>query len=92
MKTWEDYKKAVKAQSVQSKKDMEEIEAQAEIISKLIAQRTALGLSQRDLAALCDMPQSSIARMESCKTTPNLETILKVMKPLGLKLQVTAMV
>ena len=34
------------------------------------------------------MPQSSVARIESLKTTPNLATLIKLMKPLGLELSV----
>lgn len=70
--------------------DMEETEALADIITAVIKQRNALGLSQRELAQMCGMPQSSVARIESFKTTPNVETLLKIMQPLGLKLTVSA--
>ena len=69
---------------------MEEIEALASIVGTMIEQRKALGISQRELASACGMPQSSIARIESFATTPNLETLLKIMKPLGLTLTVSA--
>ena len=68
------------------KADIEEMETIAAIISAVIEQRNALGYSQRQLAEMCNMPQSSIARIESCKTVPNLETLVKMMKPLGLTL------
>lgn len=71
-----------------TQRDMEEIEEQAAIISAVIQQRHALGVSQRELANLCGIPQSSVARIESLKTTPNLDTLLKIMRPLGLKLTV----
>ncbi|MBQ8563296.1 MAG: helix-turn-helix transcriptional regulator [Firmicutes bacterium] len=90
MRTWDDYKEHVKAVDPQGKKYVEEAEIVAEIISAVIQQRNALGLSQRDLAALCEMPQSSVARIESMRITPSLETMLRMMKPLGLKLTVTA--
>lgn len=89
MKTWNDYKQHVKSTDSESAKLLDEIEEQANIISTLIQQRNTLGLSQRDLAAMCDMPQSSIARIESLQTTPNLSTLLKILKPLGLKLTIT---
>ena len=69
---------------------MEETEELAAIISAVIQQRNSLGTSQRELAALCQMPQSSVARIESMRVTPTLETMLRLMKPLGLKLTVTA--
>lgn len=88
MKTWDTYKQHVKSTSPQTKKDVEEIEAIATIIGALIEQRNALELSQRQLAAMCGLPQSSVARIESFKTTPNLDTLLKIMRPLGLELKV----
>lgn len=55
----------------------------------MVKQRNALGLTQRDLAAMCGLPQSSVARIESCKTMPNLKTLLNIFKHLGLSLTVT---
>ena len=89
MRTWEDYKKHVKSIDEESKKDMEEIEELASIVSAIIEKRNAMGLSQRELAQLCGIPQSSVARIETFKTTPNVETLIKIMQPLGLKLTVS---
>lgn len=88
MKTWNDYKEHVKKIDPASGRDLTEIEEQAKIISTVIEQRNALGLSQRDLAELCGIPQSSVARIESFQTTPNLATLLKILRALGLKLAV----
>lgn len=52
--------------------------------------RAELGISQRTLAEQCSIPQSSIVRIESFKTIPKIDTLLKLMRPLGLKLQVAA--
>ena len=90
MKTWNDYKEHVKAVDSEVAKDIEEIESLSAIITAVTEQRNALGLSQRDLAGICGIPQSSVARIESFKTTPNLDTLLKIMHPLGLKLTVSA--
>lgn len=89
MRTWNDYKEHVRRIDPQSKRDLADIEAQASIISAIIKQRNELGLSQRELASLCDIPQSSVARIESFQTTPNLATLLKLFRVLGLKLSVT---
>ena len=86
MRTWNDYKEYVKLTGPEAKADIEEMETIAAIISAVIEQRNALGYSQRQLAEMCNMPQSSIARIESCKTVPNLETLVKMMKLLGLTL------
>ena len=89
MKTWNDYKEHVKAVDPDFGKDLEEVEGISAIVSAMVAQRTALGLSQRDLAAVCGIPQSSVARIEACKTTPNLGTLLNILQHLGLQLTVT---
>lgn len=89
MKTWNEYKEYVKNTDNSAKKEIESAEEQAQIISAIIQQRNALGLSQRDLASMCGLPQSSIARIESHQTTPNLSTLLKILKPLALKLTVS---
>jgi len=88
MKTWNDYKEHVREVDPESGKTMEEVEALSSIVSTIIRQRNAMGISQRELAAMCGIPQSSVARIESFKTTPNLDTVLKIMQPLGLTLTV----
>ncbi len=88
MRTWNDYKEHVKGNDIEAKKDIEEVESIAAIVGALIEQRNALGMSQRELAAMCGIPQSSVARIESFKTIPNLDTLLKIMQPLGLKLSI----
>ena len=90
MRTWNDYKEHVRTVDPEISKDMEEVEALSQIVKAMVEQRNALGLSQRELAALCGIPQSSVARIESFKTVPNLNTLLKIFQQLGLKLSVTA--
>ncbi len=89
MKNWNDYKEHVRQIAPASGRDLADIEEQANIISAVIEQRNALGLSQRDLANICGIPQSSVARIESFQTTPNLATLLKLLRPLGLKLTIS---
>ena len=88
MKTWNDYKNHVKNNDSEIGKDIEDIENISAIVSAMIAKRNALGLSQRELAAMCDIPQSSVARIESFKTTPNLATLIKILRNLGLTLKI----
>ncbi len=89
MKNWNDYKEHVKSLDNISRKDISDMEEQVAIVSAIIAARNEQGLSQRDLAALCKIPQSSVARIESFQTSPNLSTLLKILRPLGLRLTVT---
>lgn len=88
MKTWEDYKNHVKTVDDEMRKDIEEVENISAIVSAMVEQRNALGLSQRDLATMCGIPQSSVARIESCKTTPNLGTLMNIFRHLNLQLTV----
>ncbi len=86
---WKEYQEFVKQTDPVGKEILEEAEVEASIISAMIKQRSELGISQRELATLCDMPQSSVARIESSKTTPRLDTLLKLLGQLGLTLRVT---
>ena len=88
MRTWEDYKKEAKSVSDVVKQDIEEMEVLAAIVTAIIDRRNELGYSQRDLAVICGLPQSSVARIEACVVKPNVETLIKIMKPLGLTLSV----
>lgn len=89
MRTWNDYKKHIKDIDNAGKEEIEYIENMASIIGSIIDHRNALGISQRELASMCGMPQSSVARIESYKTTPSLDTLLRIMRPLGLMLYVS---
>lgn len=86
---WNEYVDHVKTTDPEAYTLLDEAKAEAAIISAMIEQRNALGLSQRELAAMCEIPQSSVARIESCKTTPKLDTILKIFKQLGLSITVS---
>lgn len=89
MKTWNDYKEYVKNVDPEAFEDIKEVEQLAYIISTIIDRRKELGLSQRDLAKMCNVPQSSIGRIESCKTTPNISTLINIFKHLGLSFTIT---
>lgn len=86
MATWKDYKNYVKETNPEIGKDIDEAEAISQIVGTMIERRHDLDLSQRDLANLCGIPHSSVARIESGKTTPNLSTLLKIFHELDLSL------
>ncbi len=60
----------------------------ANIIDLLIEQRHRKGMTQKDLAKAACLTQSVIARLESKKATPQLDTLLKVVDALGCALEV----
>jgi transcriptional regulator with XRE-family HTH domain len=83
---WNDLK-----QSINSISDTEktEIEATAKIMASIIKRRKELKISQRDLEKLSGIKQSAIARIEKQNNSPSIETLIKLMEPLGLTLTVT---
>ena len=64
------------------------IEFETELIGKLIEAREKRGLSQRDLAELSGVKQPSIARLESMRATPQIDTLFKLLNPLGYTLAI----
>lgn len=72
-----------------SDNEKEEIEIITEIIVQMINQRNELGISQRDLETITGVNQAAISRIETMKNIPQLDTLLRLMKPLGLKLTVS---
>ena len=67
------------------------IEFEADLIGKLIETREEKGLSQRGLAELSGIKQPQIARLERMTGSPQLDTLFKVLTPLGYTLSITPM-
>lgn len=65
------------------------IEFEAKLIGKIITARKSKGYTQRDLAKLSGVKQPAIARLESMKATPQIDTLLKILAPLGYTLSIT---
>lgn len=60
-----------------------------ELIQRLVVQRKNKKLSQRDLAELTGLKQSSIARIERDIVMPRLDTFIKIANALDLELKIT---
>ncbi len=76
--TWEDLQKELFTP--------EEIAAsnlRVSLIGELIKARQEKGISQKRLEELSGVKQPIIARMEKGSTNPQIDTILKVLAPLG---------
>lgn len=59
-----------------------------EIIDRLIEERHNKGLTQKELAAAACLTQPVIARLESKKAIPQLDTLLKVASALDCAVEV----
>lgn len=60
----------------------------AAIIDRLIEERHRRGMTQKQLAAACALSQPVIARLESKKNAPQLDTLLRVASALGCTLEI----
>lgn len=56
------------------------------IINELIRAREEQGISQKKLEELSRVKQPVIARIEKGKSSPNTDTLVKLLTPLGKKL------
>ena len=77
-RTWADVRK-----ELLTPEEIAESDLRVALLGELIKARKERGLSQRELEALSGVKQPVIARMENGSTVPNLNTILKVLAPLG---------
>lgn len=63
--------------------EREKINFEIELIGKMVEAREEKGLSQRELAEISGVKQPAIARLESMKTIPQIDTLFKILNPLG---------
>ena len=68
--------------------EREQIQFEIELIGKVIEARREKGLSQRELAELSGVKQPAIARLDSMQSTPKIDTLIKILNPLGYTLSV----
>ena len=61
------------------------------LMVELIKARNEKGISQKQLEQMSGVKQPVIARMEKGNTNPQIETIIKVLAPLGKKLAIVPM-
>ena len=76
--SWEDVRR-----ELFTPEEIAESDLRVALIGELIKARQELGISQKKLEELSGVKQPIIARMEKGYTSPQLETVLKVLAPLG---------
>ena len=62
----------------------------AAVIDRLIEERRRLGITQKELAAAASLTQSVVARLESKKAVPQLDTLLRVADALGCRIEIVS--
>ena len=84
MKKWTDLRNNISSLGDGEKKQISET---ASLVAEIIHRRQNLGLTQRQLAELSGVKQSAIARLESNGVTPRIDTLFKLLRPLGLSVR-----
>lgn len=85
-KSWDDVRSELFSQE-----EIAESDLRVSLIGELIKARQEKGISQKKLEELSGVKQPIIARMEKGQTNPQIDTVLKVLAPLGLTLAVVPM-
>lgn len=57
------------------------------LLNQIKEKRESLGISQRGLCAIIDMYQPSLVKIENGTVSPQLNTLLKILEPLGLTIE-----
>ncbi|MBQ3467171.1 MAG: helix-turn-helix transcriptional regulator [Oscillospiraceae bacterium] len=58
------------------------------LMKQLVEARRSQGITQKQLEQLSGVSQPVIARMESGSTSPQIGTLIKVLRPLGLTMKI----
>ena len=87
MTTWKELKNELSI----SQEDKSVIELEKDLIRTMVAIREEKGLTQSQLAEICNVKQPVIARMESAVHSPQIDSLLKILTPLGYTLQIVPM-
>ena len=87
MTTWKELKNDLSI----DKENHNAIALEKDLIRTLVAIREEKGLTQSQLAEMCNVKQPVIARMESAVHSPQIDSLLKILTPLGYTLQIVPM-
>ncbi|MCM1191471.1 MAG: helix-turn-helix transcriptional regulator [Butyrivibrio sp.] len=84
MTTWKELKEDLSI----SQEDKNIIELEKDLIRTMVTIREEKGLTQSQLAEMCNVKQPVIARMESSVHSPQVDSLLKILAPMGYTLQI----
>ena len=84
MTTW----KTLREELNLTEEDEKVIALEKKLIETMVQIREEKGLTQAQLAKLCDVKQPLIARMESASHSPQIDSLLRILVPLGYTLQI----
>ena len=84
MSTWKEFRSELGI----SPEDERIIEFEKDLIRTIVSIREKQGLTQSELASKCNMKQPVLARLESSTHSPQINSLLKVLVPLGYTLKI----
>lgn len=87
MTTWKELRNNLSI----DKENQNAIALEKDLIRTMAAIREEKGLTQSQLAEMCNVKQSVIARIESSVHSPQINSLLKILTPLGYTLQIVPM-
>ena len=71
-------------------REYRKIKQEYELIDRIVSERKRRNITQKELAAMTGISQQSISRLEREKHMPKIDTLIKLLDGLGLKLTVVA--
>ena len=74
-------------QDEEFRKEYDAIQPEMDVIRAIVDARTSLNMTQKELAEAASLTQSVIARLETKKAMPQLDTLMKVAEALGCDLK-----
>ena len=84
MTTW----KTLREELDLTEEDEKVIALEKKLIETMVQIREEKGMTQAQLAKLCDVKQPLIARIESAAHSPQIDSLLRILVPLGYTLQI----
>lgn len=84
MTTW----KTLREELNLTAEDEKVIALEKKLIETIVHIREEKGLTQAQLAKLCDVKQPLISRIESSTHSPQIDSLLRILVPLGYTLQI----
>jgi len=81
---WKDFRRTLDL----TPEEEEIIDLEKSVISAIVDAREQKGLTQKQLSELCGVKQPVIARLESAVHSPQINSIIRILKPLGYTLAV----
>jgi DNA-binding XRE family transcriptional regulator len=86
--SWEEHKAEMLANGLISEEEVRESNMRVALMGELIKARKERNITQQQLEKLSGVRQPVIARIENGTNTPKVDTVMRILAPLGMTLAV----